>query len=339
MTQPVIDMRAEEGTLTRFVGADDAAELCVILVNYNTAHLLERCIGRLRIASRDLSVRVVIVDNASRDGSAAIIRDQFPDCVLIANSTNVGFGRANNQALEFCSGPFVLLLNTDAFVFPDTLGKCLAYMRAQPRCGVLGVTLLDEAGQEVYKGRAFPDPWSNFLLQTGLSWRPPQETHGRDEVTPAGVVRECDWVVGCFYMTRHEVIQKVGLFDPRYFLYFEEVDHCRAVKQSGWTVECLVSASAIHIGGASAESEGELSAAGRQISALQIESELLYFRKHNGLPSLVLTVALTLLASVICGFKWILRWRGLAGLEAIARNAAMVCRLTWRTRLGTRATR
>ncbi len=330
---------AEAPSSARFVGTNEVADLCVILVNYNTAHLLERCIGQLRIASAGLSVRVVIVDNASRDGSAAFIRARFPDCVLLANDNNVGFGRANNQALAFCDAPFVLCLNIDAFVFADTLRKCLDHMATHPRCGVLGVRLVNEAGEGPYKGRPFPDVWQHFLVQTGLLRNADQMSHAYATLEPVDGAWECDWVVGCYYLTRREVIRQVGLFDPRYFLYFEEVDHCRAVKQAGWSVQCLAGASAIHIGGGSAESEGELTAAGRQISALQIESELLYYRKHNGLPGLLATVVLALLADVIRAIKWVLKRRQFAGLDVFWRNAATVCRLAWQTRLGTRATR
>lgn len=323
----------------RFVRADEPADLCVVLVNYNTAHLLERCIGDLRAASRDLAVRVVIVDNASRDDSVAFIRQHFLDCILVANPVNVGFGRANNQALEYGNAPFVLLLNTDAFVFPDTLVKSVQYMRLNPGCGVLGVRLINEAHEGSYTGRPFPHMWENFLLQVGLTRHHVPPPLPLDARPPTGETWHCDWVVGCYYMIRQEVIQQVGLFDPRYFLYFEEVDHCRAVKQAGWTVECLSTTSAIHIGGGSAESEGELTSGARQISALQIESELLYFRKHNGMPGLLLNVALTLLSDLVRALKWIIKKRRFTGAGMFWSNASLVCRLALDTRLGTRATR
>jgi GT2 family glycosyltransferase len=323
----------------RFVRVDEAADLSVILVNYNTAHLLERCLGKLREASRGLAVRVVIVDNASRDGSATVIRETFPDCILVANETNVGFGRANNQALALCPGPHVLLLNVDAFVYADALTKCLRHMAANPRCGVLGARLLNPDGQGFYTGRTFPHPWRDFLIQTGLRREPAQVMLPLDTRPPSGDSWHCDWVVGCFYMVRREVLEQVGLFDDRYFLYFEEVDHCRAVWDAGWTVECLAGAHVIHIGGASAESEGELTASGRQISELQIESELLYFRKHNGLAGLLWTVMLRLTVNAVQALKWILKGRPLAGLGVIWRNVTTVCRLALQTRLGARATR
>ena len=329
----------ESSSWVRFARADEDADLCVIIVSYNTAHLIERCVDNLRRASGGLSVRVVIVDNASRDGSAELIRQRFPDCILIANTQNVGFGRANNQALAYGQTPFVLLLNPDAYAFPDTISKAMQYMHTHPRCGVLGVRLMNEADRGYYRGREFPNPWKNFLLQTGLKRSPPPVWLPPDAPGPPGGAWECDWVVGCFYMVRREVIQQVGLFDRRYFLYFEEVDHCRSVREAGWTVQCLATARVIHVGGGAAESEGELSQSGRQISALQIESELLYYRKHNCFPGFVLTVLLELAADAINALKWVLKRRPMAGLQAFWRNSATVCRLARRTRLGTRATR
>ncbi len=211
-------------------------------------------------------------------------------------------------------------------------------MRATSRIGVLGVNLRGEHGPSVNSGRVFPTPWQTFLLQTGLFRRwlrqedqvlATRERHG---------VRQCDWVVGCYYLVRREVIAQVGLFDPRYFLYFEEVDHCRAVWAAGWTVECLTSTAVIHVGGASAESEGTLSA-GRQIPELQIESGLLYFRKHDGLPGLLVNAGLAWLTDFILILKCLLKRRPVADLGAYLKHSAAVARLLMQTRLGTRPTR
>jgi len=322
-----------------FVARGEPAELAVILVNYNTGHLIERCLDHLRAASDGLRVRVIIVDNASRDGSAELVRVRFPDCLLVANDVNVGFGRANNQALPLCEAPYVLLLNVDAFVFPDAVRKCLRHMDAHPRCGVLGARLTDMAGRGTYAGRRFPTPWSKFKIQVGLQRHSEHPSVADDEALPPDGSWACDWVVGCFYMVRREVLEQHGLFDPRYFLYFEEVDHCLMVKQRGWSVECMADARVAHIGGASAESEGALTSSGRQLSALQIESELLFHRKHRGFGGLLATVALALAADFIQGLKWVLKGRGFAGLRTFWQSSATTCRLALQTRLGTRATR
>ena len=318
----------------RFTRLDEPAQVFVILVSYNTAGLLQRCIDHLRAASVGLRVSVVIVDNASRDGSAALLKRDFTDCTVIENSVNVGFGRANNQVLNLCNAPFVLLLNTDAFMSADALHQCLRHMDEQPRCGVLGARLVNEEGEGNSSIRDFPSAWRSFAVQTGLV------RYQVDDFARAkgAEVVDCDWVVGCFYLVRRAVIDEVGLFDPRYFLYFEEVDHCRATHQAGWKVQCLLSCTVIHVGGASAQSDGELTN-GQQLSSLQIESELLYFRKHGGLRGLSLTLALGLATDAVLSVKSVLRGRGIHRMRSYARHARELCRLTLATRGGLRPTR
>lgn len=324
----------------RFVPSTTPADVAVIIVNYNTGHLLPRCVGNLRAAIDGLRVQLVIVDNASRDDSVARVRASIPDCTLIANAENVGFGRANNQALASCNARYVVLLNADAYVFPDTLRRSVAHMDAHPRCGVLGAHLVDEAGQGLFSGRPFPRPGESFLLRTGLLWRlgwRPAATPVPADGAGAGAL-PCDWVVGCYYVVRRRVLADVGLFDPRYFLYFEEVDHCRAVHAAGWTVECLTDARVVHVGGGSAETEGELGN-GRQISVLQLESSLLYYRKHDGVAGVLWTAALSLLTEMVLAAKWLVARRDPKGLRAFGRRAAEVCRLMVATRAGSFPTR
>ena len=319
----------------RFTPLSEPADLFVILVSYNTAGLLHRCIDHLRRASAAHRVSVMIVDNASRDGSVALLKRDFTDCTVVENTINVGFGRANNQVLDRCNAPFVLLLNPDAYMAPDALDHCLRHMEQQPRCGVLGLRLVNEAGEGNGSARDFPTPWRNFAIQTGLVKHRPDDrarAQGRQVV-------DCDWVTGCFYLVRRAVIDQIGLFDPRYFLYFEELDHCRAVHQAGWGVQCLLSSSVVHVGGASARSDGELTSAGNQLQALQIESELLYFRKHGGWLGLSLTLLLGLGADAVLGTKDLLRGRGLRRAQQHLRHASTLCRLCLLTRGGKRPTR
>lgn len=330
-------MREDGAALPRFSLARDV-DIAVIVVSYNTAHLLERCIGALRSASAGLSVSLVIVDNASRDDSVALIKARIEDCTLIENAVNVGFGRANNQALAHCGGRYVLLLNADAYVYPETLRQSLAHVDAHPDCGVLGVQSVGEDGLLEAAARIFPTPWQNFVLHTGLFSSTALAPAAPTQTAEGAMVAECDWVVGCFYLIRQQVIERVGLFDPRYFLYFEEVDHCRAVKHAGWKVECLLDARVIHEGGGSAASDGALGA-GRQISAMQVESSLLYFRKHSGIIGVLSAVALSVLTDLVLASKWLLKRRPMAGLAVFWHNTVRVCRLALRTRLGTRPTR
>ena len=330
-----IAQESQLATPQSFTRIEEAAEVFVILVSYNTAGLLHRCIDSLRTASLGLRVSVVIVDNASRDGSVALIKRHFTDCTVIENKVNVGFGRANNHALTLCNAPFVLLLNTDAFMAADTLQKSLRHMAAQTRCGILGVRLVNEEGNGNASVRDFPSPWKSFAIQTGLDRRKPSDVA---RARGSNVV-DCDWVTGCFYLVRHAVIDEVGLFDPRYFMYFEEVDHCRAAQQAGWKVQCLMNCTVIHVGGASARADGELTTSGNQLPSVQIESELLYFRKHDGVRGLTITLVLGLATDVVLSIKSVLRGRGLQRLRGHMQHARELCRLALATRGGLRPTR
>jgi GT2 family glycosyltransferase len=313
--------------------------LSAILVSYNTEHLLERALGDLREAARSFSLQTIVVDNASRDGSVERLQRDFPDCELIINTTNVGFGRANNQALERAHGSYVLLLNTDAFVSRDALDQTLAYMEEHPRCGILGVQLVGSDGAAQPSARYFPTPWNVFLSRTGLGRFFPKTRMVDDPERRLRDVTHCDWIPGCFYLVRRAVIEQVGLFDPRYFLYYEEVDHCFAARRAGWDVVCLPSTTVVHLGGESARSEGPITASGRQIEAMQTESELLFFRKNYGLRAALAASTLLTLADVILVLKRLLRGRRPLQAAEHWRHALGVWSLVRRTRLGASPTR
>ena len=255
----------------------------------------------------DFKLEVFVVDNASKDDSVDLIRKAYPNITLIENSVNVGFGRANNQVLDLVTGDYVLLLNTDAFVQPDTLQKTLQYIESQPKCGVLGVRLVGRDGEQQPSCRYFPTPFNLFAYGFGLDRWLPNLQMVEDANWDPSLIQSCDWVPGCYYLVRKQVIDQVGLFDPIYFLYSEEVDHCFAVKKAGWKVVYYADVSVIHIGGESARSEGKVTNSGKQLSILQAESALLYFRKNHGLGSCVLHILLVLLADLIQFIKDLLK--------------------------------
>ncbi|MCY7300800.1 MAG: glycosyltransferase family 2 protein [Ilumatobacteraceae bacterium] len=296
-----------------------------VVVNYNTRELLEPCISALRSAAGSIATQIVIIDNASRDGSQEVLRRDFSDCDLLFNEVNVGFGRANNQALALARGRYLLLVNTDAFLASGALEKTVGFMETCPSCGLLGVRLVGRDGVLQPSCRYFPTPWNEFLSRTGLARFFPKTRLIDDMAWDHRSIRECDWVPGCYYLVRRSVIDAVGLFDPRYFLYYEEVDHCRAIKAAGWTVVFYPDSTVVHLGGESAKSDSPVTLAGRQIDALQIESALLYHRKHHGLGGLAASVLLTTLADTLLAIKWLLRPRGDGGVGAYWAHS----RATW----------
>ena len=129
---------------------------------------------------------------------------------------------------------------------------------------------------------------------------------------------------GCYYLVRRDVIEQVGLFDPRFFVYYEEVDHCRAARSAGWRVVYYPFAQVVHLGGESAKSDGKLSKSGRQISQLQIESELMYVRKHYGLSGLLGHLLLAILTDGLIGLKGMVRRRPLRAAESLRHSMAML---------------
>ena len=276
-------------------GMAASPDVSVIIVSYNSGHLLPRTLAALQAGCGQLRLQVVVVDNASRDRSVEFLKQEFPNVELIENKTNLGFGRANNQAMSRARGRYILLLNPDAFVSPDTLPKTVSFMDRHPRSGVLGVKLVDENGRVQPSAFRFPTPWNIFLNASRFD-----RLIGRSSLTKQddGGSHPCDWVRGCFYLIRREVIETTGLFDPRYFLYYEEVDHCRSLRGTAWEVTYYPSVAVTHIGGESAKLDGGVLDGSQQISALHAESELLYFRKHHGVTGVLMSVFLTTLVDL-----------------------------------------
>ena len=329
---PTPFVRADRG------GAADV-DVSVVLVSFNTAALLPRCIAALRTASAGLLVQVVVVDNASSDGSLELLRGaEYGDLELIVSPSNVGFGRANNLALPRCRGRCVVLLNTDAFVAPDALVRALHYLDAHSDVGIVGAALTGEDGTPQPACRDFPTPATLFLQRTGLDrWLPARQ---RLDAGPPMPVRstDCDWVPGCFMMMRRATVLARGLFDPRFFLYCEEVDLCRRVRAAGLRVVCVPEVRVVHLGGESAKSIGPLTRQTRQISSLQIESQLLYFRKHHGALGVAQWLGLMTVGAVAGAARHLLAGR--AGAAAgWARELAALWSGARHTAFGGRATR
>jgi N-acetylglucosaminyl-diphospho-decaprenol L-rhamnosyltransferase len=314
-------------------------QLTTVIVSYNTRHLLDECLASLHAAEAAIGGgHCVVVDNASRDGSADHVAAHHPGVQLIRLPDNVGFGRANNAAVPHVHSPYVLLLNTDAFMAPESLQASIAHMEAHPECGVLGARLFNRDGSPQPSARNFPTPWNVFLLHAGLGRFFPG-TPGIDLPPPDGTqTQPCDWVPGCYLLIRKSVIDQVGLFDPLFFLYAEEVDLCRRVRQAGWEVHCFPGARVVHLGGESAKSDAPLTASA-QIDLLAMESSLLYFRKHHGRLGLAMHVVLEGVASVVNGLKALLgRIAPPAPGSRLARARALLG-LLMRTQWGSRPTR
>ena len=200
-------------------------------------------------------------------------------------------------------------------------------MDSHPRCGVLGVKLVGPDGSLQPSCRYFPTPWNVFLATTGLNRFFPGTRLVDDMSWDHASVRECDWVPGCYYLVRREVIERVGLFDPRYFLYCEEVDHCRAVRQAGWSVIYYPFTQVVHIGGESAESEGPLTVSADNSRHFRSKVNCCTFGSITVLRVLQAAVFLAMLGDVMRACNGLVRRLDSARAAAAARHTWTVLKL------------
>jgi hypothetical protein len=232
-----------------------------------------------------------------------------------------------------------LLLNTDAFVSTDTVTKTILYLDSHPKCGIVGVKLVGRDGAIQPSARYFPTPWNVFLKRTGLHQIFPRARMVDDIDWNSDLGCLCDWVPGCYYLIRQALVKEIGLFDPRYFLYYEEVDHCFTAKTRGWEVHYFPGTTVVHIGGESAKADGELTSSGGQLAPLAIESAMLFFRKNYGRWAVMAHFLLSLVASAIDVAKRLLRWKRPLGFGGFFQHMRLQCRAFVRTRMGAHPTR
>ena len=229
--------------------------LSKIIINYNVKEFLLNLLGSIDKAVKNISTEIIIVDNASDDGSVEILREKFPKIKLIANKENVGFGVANNQALESAKGKYFLLINPDAIVKEDTLIKMLEFFSKTPQAGIAGCKVLNPDGSLQFAcRRSFPGPWTSFTKVMGLSKLfPKSRLFARYNLTylDENQTYEVDAVSGAFLMMRKEVYEKIGGFDEQFFMYGEDLDLCYRAQKSGFKVFFVHNTEIIHYKGES----------------------------------------------------------------------------------------
>lgn len=239
---------------------DTSLDLTVVIVNWNAAHFLPAALRSLFAAQGDLAMEVLLVDNASRDNSLAVVRQQFPQVQIIANLHNRGFAAANNQGILQARGRYILLLNPDTELPPDALPKMIAYLDEHPLVGVAGPQLRGERGKIQGGAAGFdPSPRTIFNYATFLYRLFPRHFRGLwlaqalyEQEHPLAV----DWVSGASMFVRAEAIARAGLMDERYFMYSEDVEWCRRIRQEGYQVICYPAVAVVHHIGGSARQLG-----------------------------------------------------------------------------------
>lgn len=286
-------------------------DLSIIVVSWNVKDLLRACLNSVAEGlssgkSRELSTEVIVVDNASSDGTVGMLREEFPQIDLIANEQNLGFTQGNNQGIAFSDSRCVLLLNPDTEIVGDALGEMVAYMDAHDSVGALGPQLLDPDGQVQSSRRRFPGLRTAYVESTFLQ---PRVT-GTDILEryyvldrPDNEIQAVDWVVGACLLMRRKTLEEVGPLDERFFMYSEELDWCYRARKLGWEVIYFPTAQVVHHVGKSSEQV-------LPVRHIQFQrSKVLFFKKHHGRlrgESLRLFLLATYLWQMIVeGLKWL----------------------------------
>jgi GT2 family glycosyltransferase len=258
-------------------------ELSIVIVSYNTKDLLRECLQSVHREMIALDTEILVVDNNSSDGSPLMVEVEFPTVKVIRSTINLGFGAANNLALESARGRYIVLLNSDAFLSVGSLSLARDHMNAYPRAALAGGRLVGRDFSWQPSARMFPHVVSDAFVLTGLAAKyPKSRLFGHFDRTWADPLlpSQADWVPGAFSIIRAEVLDKVGFFDPRFFMYGEEVDLCRRIKKLGYEIWYWPDVVVTHIGGESSRQMRD-EGGGAQVVNWRMRSTLLYYRKHH----------------------------------------------------------
>lgn len=207
-------------------------DLSIIIVNYNTKELTLKCLRSVFASQTNFEYEVFVVDNASKDDDAEVLKKGFPQATVISAKKNFGFAGGNNIALRQAQGKYILLLNSDTEVQPNTLDNSIKYLDAHLQVGAMSCkVLLPDGSLDKACRRKFPNPWNSFLRLFGLRKFSDYNFSGDLDKT-----QEVDAVAGAFMMVRREAINKVGFLDEEYFMYGEDLDWCWRIKEAGYKI-------------------------------------------------------------------------------------------------------
>ena len=257
-----------------------SVDVSVVIVNYNVREFLAQALRSVQAASDGLAVETWVIDNNSIDGSVEMVRQDHPDVRIIANTENVGFGTANNQAISQAAGRYILILNPDTILQEDTLTHFVAFMDARPTCGAAGCQILNPDGTFAPESRrSFPTPATAFYRLTGLSRLFPRSpVFGRYNLTHIPRDEECavDALSGSCMFVRKAAIDESGPFDEDFFMYGEDLDLCFRIQEAGWDIRYSPGTQIIHYKGESTK-KGEV-----RYVRLFYGAMLLFIEKHVG---------------------------------------------------------
>lgn len=277
--------------------------LSIIIVNWNTRDLLKQCLDSIYANPPQGKFEIIVVDNASSDGSAEMVQRTYPYVRLIHNDENAGFARANNQAIRQAGGEYLLLLNPDTLIRPRAITSSIEFIEKHPKAGVVGVKLLDGEGKLSYSCHPFPTLFREFWRLFHLDKLYPVSQYKRN-FWQSTEPREVDCVQGAYMLLRKSGLDEVGILDEDYFIYTEEVDLCYRLRKKGWKIYWLPQAEVVHYEGQSTKQR-----AVEMFLALN-KSKVQFFRKHYGMLAVWGYKLILALASVVRIMASLIPWWG-----------------------------
>jgi len=270
-------------------------KLSVIIVSYNVKHFLEQCLHSVRAAIAGIDTEILVVDNASVDGSVKMVKEKFPEVICIANDDNPGFAKANNQAIRQSKGEYVLLLNPDTIVETDTFAKIIAFMESHPDAGGLGVKMVDGTGRFLPESkRGLPTPLVAFYKIFGLSRLfPKSKTFNKYHLgyLDKDKTHQVEILAGAFMLMRKSVLDKIGLLDEAFFMYGEDIDLSYRIIKGGYQNYYYPDARIIHYKGESTK-KGSLNYVFVFYNAMIIFAQKHFSAKNAQLFSILINMAI-----------------------------------------------
>jgi GT2 family glycosyltransferase/glycosyltransferase involved in cell wall biosynthesis len=292
----------------RFKSKETLSKVDVVIVNYNTKELLYKCLGTLLPRGENANLNVFLVDNASSDNSVKMLKEEFPQVALIQNVRNVGFAAAVNQAILESNSKYILLLNPDAAMTPESIEDMVNLMEAHPPIAAIGPKIVDENGKVAVS--AFirpPSLWttlSNFLSIEALIKKtfPLKDFPGKYSLShiEAETPREVSHLLGACLLLRREAFQDAGQLDERFFVFREETDLCLRLGKLGWKIWYYPKAQVLHLCGSSVK---QLGIRGKRVS---LQSDMVFFCKYSGIGKVAAIFSIRILEEIVKSVPWIL---------------------------------
>ena len=284
--------------------SETAIDISVSIVSYNTRDLLRECLLSLQERSNEAHLEIIVIDNGSHDGSAEMVEREFPAVILKRAGENLGYGIANNRALEGATGKYFWVLNSDTTIEPKAITTMLKAMRSRPQCGAIGARLILPDGSTQPSCAGDPSLWAIFCEQTYLyKLLPNHPLTGGYAMTdwsydqPRNVAQVC----GASLLVRREAWRQAGGFDAAFFMYFEDTDFCLRLRRAGWEIWFEPEARIRHhLGGSSAR---DWRTRARMIASYNW-SRVFYFGRYKGRCGAQMVRALALMGAFLRALSW-----------------------------------